>query len=229
MLLPRLKSVLAGISHEIIIADDASKDGTADEAERLGLLHGGINVLRRTGTPGLSRSILDGLLAAQGHCLAVMDADMQHDECLLPAMVDALRTHNIAIGSRYVAGGGCDRWSLKRRMESRLAAAVTRFSLRQKARDPLAGFFAIRRETLRQVAPVLSLKGWKILLEILVHARDASVVELPYVFKPREHGETKMNPQVIKDWLAQLSELRAVRRNARPAVSPEVLPEAIRG
>jgi dolichol-phosphate mannosyltransferase len=217
-LLPKLEGALRGISHEVLIVDDSSTDGTADLAEEMAETFPAIRVIRREGAPSLSGAVLDGFAHARGSALGVMDADLQHDVQSLPRLLAALRDHDIAIGSRYAFRGKTLGWSALRKLQSRLASGLTRSLLDIPARDPLSGFFVLRRSVFEATRGDLAARGWKILLELLTRAPWARVAEVPYTFGPRRHGQTKMSGRVIAAWLAQLRALWLVHR------SPQIRP-----
>jgi dolichol-phosphate mannosyltransferase len=217
-LLPRLQRALAAIPHEVLIVDDSSTDGTADLAEEMAQTWPAIRVIRRDGVPSLSGAVLDGFARARGAALGVMDADLQHDFHILPKLLAALRSADIAIGSRYAFQGRTRGWSALRELQSRLASGLTRSLLGIPARDPLSGFFVLRRSVYEAVDADLAPRGWKILLELLTRAPWARVAEVPYTFGPRRHGQTKMSGRVIAAWLAQLGALWLVHR--RPEIRP---------
>lgn len=213
--LPRLLRLLdrslRGLSHEILIVDDSSRDGTAEIAEGLRSRHPSIRVLRRTRDFGLSAAIIAGFRAARGEFLGVIDADLQHDPRILPELVAALADYDVAIGSRYAFRGRTCGWSWVREAQSRLASAVTRRALGIPAKDPLSGFFVLRRSVFQEVESALSSRGWKVLLEILASAPNARVAEVPFTFRPRREGRTKMNWRVVAAWAGSLLELRRAR------------------
>jgi dolichol-phosphate mannosyltransferase len=219
-----LERSLRKIPHEIIVVDDSSSDGTADVAERLATRYPTVRVERRSSDLGLSAAIVHGFRKARGAFLGVIDADLQHDARIVPELIAALADHDIAIGSRYALRGRTCRWSWLREAESRLAATFTRWFLRIPLKDPLSGFFALRREVFETVVSGLSSRGWKVLLEILAHAPGARVVEVPYTFYPRRQGTTKMNGRVVTAWLRSLFELRRARRRQEIAQLGRPLP-----
>jgi dolichol-phosphate mannosyltransferase len=211
-LLRRVARALRGIRHEVIVVDGGSTDGTADLADELAGTRPELRVLHRSQAErGLSAAILAGFRHARGDVLAVMDADLQHDPAVLPGLVAALGDHDLAIGSRYTFRGKTCGWSFLRELQSRAAAALTRLVLRISVRDPLSGFFAIRRSAFELVAAGLQPRGWKLLLDILATAPRLSVAEVPMTFRARCRGKTKMNPRVVREWLGSLRGLRSVR------------------
>lgn len=147
-------------------------------------------------------------MACQAPFMAVMDADLQHDESLLPAMLSRLVEGDcdIVVGSRYAAGGS-SRQGLSpiRSAGSRLAIWLSRVVLRQRLTDPMSGYFMLPREVFEEAARSLYGKGFKILLDIIAsHERRLVVAELPYEMRAREAGETKLDSAVVVDFLLML-------------------------
>jgi dolichol-phosphate mannosyltransferase len=205
-LLPSIRKVLYGISHEIIIVDDDSPDGTWKVAQKIAHNLGDVHVIRRVGRRGLSSAVIEGFLAAKGDIFVVMDADGQHDMQLLPKLHRAVTEHSgIAIGSRYVEGGGVGAWDERRYALSRIATKLAIALCAVKARDPMSGFFAVDRATFEEVLPRLNPKGFKILLDLLVHVpRRTQVTEVPFTFGVRRHGESKLSRRVQLEFLEYL-------------------------
>jgi dolichol-phosphate mannosyltransferase len=208
-LVRRLDRALGEHPHEILVVDDGSTDGTAEIAEQLAADRGNLRLLRRDPSDrGLSSAILAGFRSSRGEVLAVIDADLQHDPAVLPALLHACQHRDIAIASRYAFRGKTCGWSFVREVESRAAAWLTRRVLDLSVRDPLSGFFAIRRSAFDEIAGLLRPRGWKLLLDILASAPDMTVAEVPMTFRARCRGKTKMNGAVVIAWLRQLRELR---------------------
>ena len=205
-------AALAGREFEIIVADDDSPDHTWEVAEGLGNPH--VRVLRRTENRGLSAAVVEGFEFAGGDLLGVMDADLQHDERILPQMIDALADNEFVIGSRAAPGGSCGEWSLVRRFASRIATQTTRMILGVNIRDPMAGYFALRRDVFERARPRLSPKGWKIMLEIFCLAEPEPFTEIGYVFRTREAGRSKLGMKVMGQCLRNLFELRRKMRES---------------
>ena len=205
--------VLDGRDYEIIVADDDSPDRTWEVAERLGDPR--VRVLRRTENPGLSAAVVDAFGIAKGNLLGVMDADMQHDESILPQMIDALDTHEFVVGSRAVPGGGYGDWSAHRRFTSWVAAAMARTILRVRIADPMTGYFVLRREVFERAKPRLSPKGFKIMLELLGLARPEPFTEIGFTFRTRAAGESKLSTRVMGQYIKSLFELRRKMRKPR--------------
>lgn len=198
--------VLAGREFEIIVADDNSPDGTWKIAEELNNPH--VRVLRRTSNPGLSPAVVDAFNIARGDLLGVMDADLQHDESILPKMIDALADHDFVAGSRKVPGGSVGDWSLHRRFTSWVAAKMAHVLVHAPLTDPMTGFFAIRREVFERAKPYLAPRGFKIPLEILCLGQPKSIAEIPYTFRTRKAGQSKLSTKVMKQYVSTLFELR---------------------
>ncbi|MCS7235432.1 MAG: polyprenol monophosphomannose synthase [Armatimonadota bacterium] len=195
-----------GSGYEVVVVDDGSPDGTAELAEELSRRYP-VRVVRRPGKLGLATAVLEGAHAARGRFVVVMDADLSHPPEDVGRLVDALRCGaEVAVGSRYVRGGEVRAWPLRRRVMSRVAVWMARVWLKERVRDPVSGFFAVRKELL--VDPSLRGLGYKILLEVLAQNRGRPVVEVPYVFTDRAGGRSKLGPQEVWDYLRLLWHLR---------------------
>ncbi|MBS0617449.1 MAG: glycosyltransferase [Spirochaetes bacterium] len=209
ILIPRIASALAKMPHEIIVADDNSPDGTFTVAKNLEKKFPQVKSILRTHNRGLSPSVLDAFAVATGEYLAVIDADLQHDEKILPRFVDKfVAGSDIVIGSRKAEGGGIEGWSALRRFVSWTATQMARILLPGLPSDPMSGFFAIRAKLYYAIAPQINPRGFKILLEIIAHTPKAKIAEVGYVFRPRTHGESKLSGSVILSYLMALYDLR---------------------
>jgi dolichol-phosphate mannosyltransferase len=200
----RLQTALAGLSFEVIFVDDNSPDGTWDVVRTLAREDPRVRCIRRIGRRGLSGACIEGILASSAPFAAVIDADLQHDETQLPKMLALLQAGeaDLVVGSRYVEGGSADSFDRQRAGASALATEVAKRVLRVKIADPMSGFFMIRRDRFEQLAPQLSTQGFKILLDIVATARgQLRVVEIPYSFGSRLHGESKLDSMVALDFL----------------------------
>lgn len=201
----RLTRTLAGVGWEVIFVDDNSPDGTAEVAKAIGANDRRVRCIRRIGRRGLSGALLEGMLASQARFVAALDADLQHDESLLVAMLDRLRQGDVdlAVASRYIAGGGADSFAPQRARASRFSSSLARTVLGVDLSDPMSGFFMIRREWVDGLAPALSTQGFKLLLDIVATARGRlRTVELPYVFRTRLHGQSKFDLRAALDYAA---------------------------
>jgi len=200
----------AGEDHELIVVDDSSPDGTADVAETLAK-EVPVRVLRRPGRHGLATAVVDGWRIAQGDTLGVIDADLQHPPETLARLASALRSHNadVAIATRAGPGGGSsEEWSWMRRLNSwaarHLAACVLPQTLAEVS-DPMSGMFLIRARALEGVR--LEPTGYKILLEVLGKAHYSDVVEVPFMFKARSLGNSKLGMRQSLQYLEHLARL----------------------
>lgn len=204
----RLAAVLEGVAWEAIFVDDNSPDGTADAARALARTDRRIRVIERVGRRGLASAVIEGMLATAAPLVAVIDGDLQHDEALLPRMLAALEADpalDLAIGSRFVAGGSDAGLSDKRAAQSRLATRLSRGAIGADLKDPMSGFFMARIETIREVLPRLSAIGFKILLDIFTSARrPLKFVELPYAFRSRGAGASKLDRAIAFEYLVML-------------------------
>lgn len=202
-LIKSLNKVLDGICWEAVFVDDDSPDGTADEIRKIGKQDPRIRCLHRIGRRGLSSACIEGMLSTSADYVAVMDADMQHDESLLPKMLEQLKTQplDVAIGSRYVEGGGFGEWEAKRVSISRFATRLSRMVLKADLTDPMSGFFMLRRDAFMQSTRRLSGIGFKILVDLFASSpKPYSYVELPYEFRTRTAGESKLDNLVAWDY-----------------------------
>lgn len=183
-------------SYEIIIVDDNSPDGTWKVALELAEKGYPVKIIRRPGKLGLGTAVLDGLKKASGEYIVVMDADLQHPPEVLPSLLEKalVEKADIVVASRYTRGGGVEGWSAIRKIISKGATLIAKILLPQarKTTDPMSGFFLFRRKIIEGVE--LNPLGYKILLEILVKAKYSKVVDVPYVFHRRLHGESKLGP-----------------------------------
>jgi dolichol-phosphate mannosyltransferase len=205
LLVERLSRLLSSCDWEVIFVDDNSPDGTAASVRTIGEHDSRVRCIRRIGRRGLAGACLEGMLASQARYVAVMDADLQHDEGLLVPMLDALRAGraDVAVASRYLYGGSATGLSKQRSRVSRGSNAIVRLLLGIDLTDPMSGHFMIRREAFEAIAPALSSQGFKILLDILATARGAlRTIELPSTFRERQHGESKLDSKIALDFAA---------------------------
>ena len=207
LVIERLNRVLAGIAWEAIFVDDDSADGTADAVRALARRQGNIRVLQRLGRRGLSSACIEGVLASAAPYAAVMDGDLQHDENLLPAMLAKLKGEglDIVVASRYMAHGSLGEWQRSRVLISDIAGRLGRLVIRADLSDPMSGFFMIRREAFAATMRALSGQGFKILLDLFASSpRPLAFAELPLNFRPRLHGESKLDAMVAWEYLMLL-------------------------
>jgi dolichol-phosphate mannosyltransferase len=208
VLIAKLDAALAGRRWEAIFVDDDSPDGTAQAARDLALRDPRVRVIQRIGRRGLSSACIEGMCATAAPAVAVIDGDLQHDETLLPQMLDALQADgalDLVIGSRFVAGGGTGDWDQDRVAKSALATRLSRYVLKADLSDPMSGFFMIRTAVARALVPGLSAIGFKILLDIMTASpRPLNFLELPYTFRLRSEGESKLDHVVAMEFLIAL-------------------------
>jgi dolichol-phosphate mannosyltransferase len=203
----RLNRVLAGISWEAIFVDDDSPDGTADAVRTVGRRQGNIRCLQRLGRRGLSSACIDGILASAAPYAAVMDGDLQHDENLLPVMLAKIKAErlDIVIASRHIKEGGVGEWQKSRIMISDVAGRLGRLVVKADLSDPMSGFFVIKREAFSEAMRALSGQGFKILLDLFASSpRKLAFAEVPLNFRPRLHGESKLDAMVAWEYLMLL-------------------------
>jgi len=194
---------------EIIVVDDNSPDGTGAIVDRLAQ-NFPVRCLHRPGKLGLSSGVIDGWRAArpESEALGAMDADFSHDIAILPKLVRALEDgYGLAVGSRYVRGGGISNWPWRRIVTSKVACALAQPLTRIK--DITSGYFLVRRSAIEGVE--LDPIGFKIGLEVIAKGHYGKALEVPYVFTDRVLGESKLNNKEILNYLKQLRKLYAGR------------------
>jgi dolichol-phosphate mannosyltransferase len=184
--------------------DDNSPDGTWNVVRALARQDSRVRLIRRIGRRGLSGACIEGILASSAPYAAVMDADLQHDETQLPKMLSLLQSGQaeLVVGSRYIEGGSAASFDRGRAGASALATEVAKRVLSVSIADPMSGFFMIRRDRFEELAPALSTQGFKILLDIVATAHGRlKIVEIPFTFGSRLHGESKLDSMVAVDFL----------------------------
>lgn len=207
-LLHRLDACLAGIAWEAIFVDDDSPDGTAEAVRRHAATRSNVRCIQRVGRRGLSSACVEGILSSASPYVAVMDADLQHDERILPAMLSRLRGDaglDIVVGSRYVDGGGVGEWNAQRASISRWATRLSHVVVPKDLHDPMSGFFMMRREVFMGCVHRLSTLGFKILVDLFASAPKAlRFQEVAYTFRNRHAGQSKLDSQVAWDYVLLL-------------------------
>lgn len=200
----RLEATLVNVVWEVVFVDDNSPDGTWDVVRTLAQQDSRVRCVRRIGRRGLSGACIEGILASSAPYVAVIDADLQHDETQLPKMLLLLASDQaeLVVGSRYIEGYKSEGFNKQRAGASALATELARKALRVEIADPMSGFFMIRRDRFEQLAPKLSVHGFKILLDVVASANgNLRAVEIPYTFGERQHGESKLDSMVALDFL----------------------------
>lgn len=200
--------------YELIIVDDNSPDGTADEVRRLQATRPWLQLIVRVNEKDLSTAVMAGWKTAQGDLLGCMDGDLQHPPEHVAKLVERVRKSEaeIAVASRYVEQGSVSDWKFRRRIISWTAtvmAAVLLPSKIRRVKDPMSGFFVLRRSVLQGVA--LKPLGYKILLEVLARGRWQRAAEVPYTFEERVHGGSKMGAKQVWQYLLHLLRIRFTR------------------
>lgn len=198
----RLSATLSGVAHEIIFVDDHSADGTADIVRKLSRQDPRIRVIERIGRRGLSTAVIEGVLSTSAPFGVVIDGDLQHDESIIPSLLKSLSAGaDVAVGSRYLEGGGTSDWSPRRKQVSFLATRMSLLIPAARISDPMSGFFAVRTDVFRQRADQLVGAGYKILLDLLAtNGPSLKVQEVSYLFRSREQGESKLDARVALDF-----------------------------
>ena len=219
-----VSAALRGIEHEIIVADDDSPDRTWRVAQELSKTHAGLRVLRRQGQRSLAAAVIEGFEMASGDAIACLDADLQHDPTILPNMLAGLRAGaELAVGCRYMPGGGTTHWNWLRRAQSWLATQMAQAYLGLTLRDPMSGYFLMWRRDFLAVRDQLSPQGFKILIEIAARLQPQRIAEVPFVFGPRLAGTSKLTAAVALDYLSQLRRLRATASPPRARTAQPVI------
>ena len=202
-----LGAALDGIEWEVIYVDDDSPDGTAAKVRELGQRNPRVRCVQRIGRRGLSTAVIEGMLASSAPYLAVIDADLQHDEKLLPRMLSTLKSDglDIIVGSRYASGGAIGDWNKGRAAMSAIATRLARLVVPVPISDPMSGFFMLHRAAFERAMRRLSGHGFKILLDLFASTPTPyRFKELPYVFAERMHGESKLDSLVVWEYLMLL-------------------------
>ena len=203
-LIDRLEESLAGIEWEVIFVDDDSPDATAELCRQIGRSDRRVRSLQRIGRRGLASACLEGILATCAPYVAIIDGDLQHDEKLLPGMLERLKAENLdlVIGSRNVEGGSMGRMADGRVRLSNLGRAISQRVISSELQDPMSGFFVADRRFINIALPRVSAVGFKILLDLIASSpRPVRLAEVPYEFKSRARGESKLDTTVAFEYL----------------------------
>jgi dolichol-phosphate mannosyltransferase len=199
-----VEEALPQTAWELVFVDDNSPDGTAELVREIAQKDSRIRCVHRYGRRGLSSACVEGIMATASPYVAVMDADLQHDERVLPQMLAVLKNQEVdlVVGSRYTEGGGVGNWDRKRVAMSQFATHLANRITGVTVSDPMSGFFMLRREVLLDALPRLSNIGFKILLDVLASStRPVRLAEVPYEFRVRQHGESKLDALVLWEYL----------------------------
>lgn len=204
LLLDALRKSLEGIIWEAIFVDDHSPDGTADVLRNLSSRDRQVRAIERVGRRGLSSACIEGMMSTAAPYIAVMDADLQHDQSILPKMLEKIRSENldIVVASRNMPGGSLGEFATERAQLSSIGARLSRLVCRCTLTDPMSGFFIVEAQFLRQTIGRLTGTGFKILVDVLSSAsRPPRLGELPYRFQTRQYGESKLDLNVELEYL----------------------------
>ena len=207
LLIAALDRVLPSTPWEVVFVDDDSPDGTASTVRELARRDPRVRVVHRYDRRGLASACVEGILASSAPYVAVMDGDMQHDETVLVQMFERIGQGDIdlVVGSRYVEGGGMGDWGKRRIAMSQFATKLADRVTKTKISDPMSGFFMMTREAFMRSLPALSSVGFKILLDIAASApKPLRIAEVPFTFRTRQHGESKLDGLVLWEYLELL-------------------------
>jgi dolichol-phosphate mannosyltransferase len=204
-LISELEKSLQSTDHEILISDDNSPDLTWAQVEEIGRSNPRVRALRRTSNPGLGASVVDGFTSAAGEAVACIDADLQHDPTILPQMLKELTNGaDLVVATRYMPGGSTANWGMLRRLGSWGCTKLAQVLIGVKLRDPMSGYFMMRRDDFLKIRDRLNVRGFKILLEIAAHMRPQRTSEVPYSFGLRVRGESKLSKKIVFAYLSQV-------------------------
>ncbi len=208
LLIDDIKSSLNSINFEVIVIDDNSPDGTALAVKKLNEKYGNIKIIERPAKLGLSSALITGLEEVEAQIIAIMDADLQHSPELLPEMYGIIKDgKDIVIASRYEKGAKIEEWSFWRKMISLSGIRLAHLLLPQTSnvKDVLSGYFMLKKRIIDSTE--LNTTGFKLLLEILAKEKYDSIVEIPYTFRIRKKGKSKLNFREIINYITLVYKL----------------------
>ncbi len=204
ILLGLLENMLQKVDYEIIVVDDSS-DGTHLEVEKFQKQNSKIQLLHRCGKKGLSSAVIDGVFSTSAKFIAVMDADLQHDENLLTQMLSVAKEgFDVVVGSRFLNSETSHQIGMVRLKLTSLATQMAKMLFDHDISDPLSGFFLMKRNVFVDRINKLDGRGFKILLDVLsVYSKEEiRIKEIPYTFKTRQRGNSKLTLSVISQFLS---------------------------
>jgi dolichol-phosphate mannosyltransferase len=205
----KVHEALDGYAHEIVFVDDDSTDGTLDVLRELTLRDPLVRRIHRIKRRGLSSAVVEGMCSTTAPYVAVMDADLQHDEEILRVMLEEISRGDcdVVVGSRYVPGGGIGDWDKSRARMSSIATLLAGTVMRSECSDPMSGFFLITRDAIDQSVRNLSGQGYKILLDLCASSKaPLRIKEVPYQFRARQYGASKLDSLVIWQYFMLLAD-----------------------
>jgi len=208
-LLAQLAATLHGLEWEAMFVDDDSQDGTWALLQDLQRRLPHVRALRRIGRRGLASACIEGMLATSAPYLAVIDADLQHDETILPTMLATLKARrlDLVVGTRFAPHGSIGELSRGRLLISRLGRLLSRAVSRADLSDPMSGYFVVHRDFLEETVRRLSGQGFKILLDLFASSpRHVRFAEVPYRFRQRQHGRSKLDAPVLLEYITLIGD-----------------------
>ncbi len=215
-LIEAISSAMGDIDYEILIADDDSPDQTWKIAQQFAERNPRVRVLRRMENPGLGASVIDAFAVADSDYVACIDSDLQHDPRILPQMLAEIeKGADLVTGCRYRKGGGTTNWDFFRRIGSVGATKLAQICIGVGLKDPMSGYFMMRKDDFLRIRGELNGEGFKILLEIAAQLRPCRVTEVPYTFAPRLAGKSKLSSHVLYTYLKQVYRMSLARRLRR--------------
>lgn len=200
-LIPKIKNEIGSCRVEIIIVDDNSPDGTADMAQKLGA-----KVLRRKHKLGLTSAVMHGVEKARGEWILIMDADLSHPPEMISKILTHCREYDIIIGSRNIDGGSVEKWPVHRKVISKAAEKMAILTLGLKVSDPMSGFFACRTSVLKKTR--IKTRGYKLLMNVLAYNKNLRIKEVPYIFRDRKYGQTKLGTGEYANYIWDLVSIK---------------------
>lgn len=220
VLIPLLHEALSTISHEIIVVDDDSPDQTWNIVEELQKSDSSLVLVRRKNKKGLSSAVIEGFDCAQGQILCVMDADLSHDEKILPRLIKEVEQGaDLAVGSRRIQGGGADKWPFYRKLMSNVATVLSQWMVSAPLSDPMSGYFVLTKSFYQKCKTSLHAEGYKILLELVAIGNPKKIIEVPFIFKDRKQGYSKLTMKVVYDFLKMIWRLKKLRHSSSTSKS----------
>jgi dolichol-phosphate mannosyltransferase len=199
---------------DVLVIDDNSPDGTGRIADDCAARHPEVSVIHRPGKLGLGTAYVAGFRHALGRGYAriiTMDADFSHNPRYLPEFLRALETHDVAVGTRYVAGGGVENWPPHRLALSRGGSLYTRLITGMPLHDATGGFNGYRAEVIRAIQPErIRSEGYSFMIEMKFRSwkKGFRIAEIPIVFVDRTRGKSKMSKRIFLEAVFMVWKIR---------------------